>query len=137
MSGFQTSSTKSTPSIIPSGSRKVIGSSGLRFFANSSETHLDLIDKNVQMPPLKTIADSMVVDDKGNLWVETYEEKEEQGKTYTAFDIFNEDGIYEAKVWLDRSIGIFRNGKMYARVTDEETGYRVYKRYRVIWSDQE
>ena len=77
----------------------------------------------------------MVVDDKGNLWIETNEEKEEQGKTYTAFDIFNEDGIYEAKVWLDSSIGLFRNGKMYTRVTDEETGYRVYRRYRVIWSD--
>jgi hypothetical protein len=109
----------------------------LKGFADSSETHLDLIDKNVQMPPLKTITDSMVVDDLGNLWVETNEEREEQGKTFTAFDIFNEDGIYETRVWLDISLGFFRNGRMYARVTDEETGYRAYKRYRIDWIEKQ
>ena len=50
---------------------------------------------------------------------------------------FDEDGVYVAKVWLDISPGIFKNGKMYTRESDEETGYRVYKRYQVIWSDQE
>jgi hypothetical protein len=54
-----------------------------------------------------------------------------------SYDIFDEDGVYSANVWLDILPGIFRNGKMYTRESDEETGYREYKRYRVIWSDQE
>ncbi len=103
-----------------------------------SESDRALVDKNLEMPSVKNITDSMIVDDLGNLWVETNEQKEEQGKMLTAFDIFNEDGIYGAKVWLDISqvsLGLFKNGKMYTRETDEETGYRVYKRYRVIWSE--
>lgn len=101
-----------------------------------SEGDRALVDKNLEMPSVKNITDSMVVDDSGNLWVETNEEKQEEGKTLVAFDIFNEDGIYEAKVWLDISLGLFRNGKMYTRETDKESGYRVYKRYRVDWIEK-
>jgi hypothetical protein len=109
----------------------------LEGFADSSEAHLALIDKYVQMPPVKTITGRMVVDDMGNLWVETNEREEEQGKSLLAYDIFDKDGIYTAKVWLDISPGIFRDGKMYTRETDENTGYRVFKRYYVIWHDGE
>lgn len=104
-------------------------------FTRSSETSLALIEKHVQMPPVKTVTDNMVVDDSGNLWVETNEEIQEQGKTLKVFDIFNEDGVYEARVWLEKSPGLFKNGKMYARETDGETGYWVYKRYRIVWSE--
>jgi hypothetical protein len=104
-----------------------------------SERERALVDKNLEMPSVKNITDSMVVDDLGNLWIKTNEEKEQQGKTLTAYDIFNEDGFYMARFWLDvsqLSLGLFRNGKMYTRETDEETGYRVYKRYRVNWIEQ-
>jgi len=107
----------------------------LEGFARASEKDRALIDKNVQMPPVKTITDRMIVDDAGNLWVETNEEKTEQGKSLVAYDIFDEDGVYTARVWLDISPGIFKNGKMVTREADEETGYRVYKRYRVLWRD--
>jgi hypothetical protein len=43
-----------------------------------------------------------------------------------------------ARVWLDISqvsLGLFKNGKMYTREIDGETGYRVYKRFRVVWSE--
>jgi hypothetical protein len=103
-----------------------------------SESDRALVDKNLEMPSVKNVTENMVVDDSGSLWIETHEKKETQGKMLTAFDIFNEDGIYEARVWLDVSqvsLGLFKNGKMYTRETDEETGYRVYKRYRVIWSE--
>jgi hypothetical protein len=105
-------------------------------FANSSEIELALIDKNVQMSPVKTITDRLFVNDQGSLWVETNDEKEEQGKSFVAYDIFDEDGVYMAKLWLDISPGIFKNGKMYTRETDEETGYRVYRRYRVVWNEK-
>jgi hypothetical protein len=104
-----------------------------------SESDRALVDKNLEMPGVKNVTDSMVVDDLGNLWIKTNEEKEEQGRIFIAYDIFNEDGFYEARVWLDVSqvsLGLFKNGKMYTRETDEETGYRVYKRYRVSWIEQ-
>ena len=56
-------------------------------------------------------------------------------KDITAYDIFNPDGFYEAKVWVDVRPDIFMNGKMYCFHTDEETGYRLVKRYRVVWSE--
>lgn len=94
--------------------------------------------KNIQglaMPTVKTITPGMLVDDSGNLWVETYEEREEEDKVFTAYDIFNPDGYYEAKVWIDVKPEIFINGKMYRMHNDEETGYRMIRRYRVVWDN--
>lgn len=105
-------------------------------FAGASEKDRALIDKHVRMPPVKTVTDRMFVDDQGNLWVETNEERKDEGKSLVAYDIFDEDGVYTARVWLAISPGIFRNGKMVRRETDEETGYRVFKRYRVLWRDE-
>ena len=91
--------------------------------------------RKMSMPKVKTISSRMLVDDSGNLWVETHEQKEEENRTFTAYDIFNADGYYEARVWIDKSPSLFMKGKMYRMETDEETGYRFLKRYRVIWTD--
>ena len=104
-------------------------------FSSSSEKDLALIEKNIVMPKLKTVTDRMVVDDEGSLWVETNEEREEGGQIYTAYDVFNEDGHYAYRVWIDMRPGLFKKGKMYRMETDEGTGYRTLKRYRMIWSD--
>ncbi len=91
--------------------------------------------KEMPMPKLKTITPYMLVDDLGNLWVETHEKKEEEDRIITVYDIFNKDGYYEAKVWLDRRPDFFVKGKMYQMETDKETGHRFIKRYRAIWSE--
>jgi len=64
-----------------------------------------------------------------------YESRPMVDRTFTAYDIFNADGYYEAKVWIDKSPSLFIKGKMYRMETDEETGFRFLKRYRVIWTD--
>ncbi|MFQ6114127.1 MAG: hypothetical protein ACE5NG_08555, partial [bacterium] len=56
--------------------------------------------REVGFPKVKTVIASMVVDDVGNLWVATHETREENTKTATAYDIFDPDGVYIAKVWL-------------------------------------
>ncbi|MCJ7578902.1 MAG: 6-bladed beta-propeller [Candidatus Aminicenantes bacterium] len=89
--------------------------------------------KNLKMPEVKNIVITMKVDDKSNLWVRTNEIKEEGDKTLTAFDIFNSDGHYYAKVWAAVLPQIFKKGKMYRMDRDEETGYQVLRRYKVIW----
>ena len=104
-------------------------------FSRSSEKDRALIEKNVVMPKLKTVTDRMIVDDEGSLWVETNEEREEGDRIFTAYDVFNKDGDYTCRVWIDMRPGLFKKGKMYRMATDEETGYRTLKRYRMIWSD--
>jgi len=88
--------------------------------------------RTLKMPDVKNIIVRMYVDDKSNLWVRTNEIKEED-KTLTAFDIFNSEGHYFAKVWTATFPQIFKKGKMYRMDRDEETGYQTLKRYKVVW----
>ena len=87
-----------------------------------------------EMPKMKNIVESMLVDDDGNLWIQTNEKKEDEDKTLTAFDIFNSDGHYYAKVWVAIIPQIFKKGKMYKMDIDQGTGYLTLKRYKVIWN---
>jgi len=91
--------------------------------------------RGLSMPSVKTITSRMFVDDSGNLWVETHEEKEEENQIFTAYDIFNQKGFYEAKVWLNIKPEIIVKGKMYLMYNDEEIGYKLLKRYQIIWND--
>jgi len=104
-------------------------------YEKSRNENIRKMAKQMPMPRIKTITPRMIVDDLGNLWVETHEQKEEEDRTFTAYDIFNIDGYYDAKVWLEKRPGLFVKGKMYRMHTDEETGYWFLKRYGVIWSD--
>ena len=91
--------------------------------------------KKIDLPKIKTIASRMIVDSRGNLWMETNEKKKENEIDYVAYDVFNKDGYYDSKIWLDHSPDLFAKGKMYRMEADEETGYLFLKRYRVIWAD--
>jgi hypothetical protein len=91
--------------------------------------------EGMPMPNVKPITTRMLIDDKGNLWVETHEEKEEEGQIIKAYDFFNADGFYEAKVWLDKDPTDILKDKMYLMETDEETGIRIVKRFKVVWNE--
>jgi len=104
-------------------------------YDNGRPEGLKKMVQGMSMPAVKTITPQMRVDDAGNLWVETYEQREEEEKVFTAYDIFNPDGYYEAKVWVELKPEIFVNGKMYRFHTDEETGYRFVKRYNIVWNE--
>jgi hypothetical protein len=104
----------------------------LEGFSGVSKKDLALIEKNAEMPKFKPVCTQMLVDDDGRLWVKLHEKKEENGQTLTAYDIFDEDGRYLYKIWSEISPELFKNNRMYSMVSDEETGDRVLKRYRVI-----
>jgi hypothetical protein len=109
-----------------------------KFRSRYKDSNMEGLKKMVQgmsMPAIKTITPQMRVDDVGNLWVETYEQRDGDEKDFTAYDIYNPDGYYEAKVWIDLKPEYFVNGKMYRTHRDEETGYSLVKRYRVVWND--
>ena len=90
--------------------------------------------RDMEMPKVKSIVTRMRIDDEGRLWVKTNETKQEEDKILTAFDIFNRDGYYYAKVWTAANPYIFKNGKTYSMVEDPITGYRIIKRYKVVWN---
>jgi hypothetical protein len=100
---------------------------------NVPNEFLRKVIEEMEMPKVKSIVERMYVDDEGNLWIRTNEIKEEEDKILTAFDIFNSDGYYFAKVWTAIIPSIFKKGKMYRMDTDQDTGYRSLKRYKVIW----
>ena len=100
---------------------------------NSGNEYIDKAVREMKMPKIKNIIVRMIVDDEGKLWVQTNEKKEEANRNLTAFDIFDLSGRYFAKVWMDFIPFIFKKGKMYRMDTDQDTGYRSLKRYKVIW----
>lgn len=107
-----------------------------RYAERPDSPYAKLVDKMV-FPKIKTVVDRLVVDREGNLWVRTNEVKKEGKKTLRAYDIFDPDGLYEARVWLDMAPVLFSTGKMYRMADDEETGLRLLKRYRIIWKESE
>ena len=105
----------------------------LEAFDENPESPFAKMAREVEMPSVKTVTERMLVDEEGRLWVETNEEQERDNRTFIAYDIFNSEGYYEARIWSDIRPGLFANGKMYHMKTDEETGYRELKRFQIIW----
>jgi hypothetical protein len=91
------------------------------------------IYKDMPWPKVKTVTDRMICDDRGFLWVATNETKLEAGLKLTAYDVFDPEGRYDARVWLDFNPARFAAGKMYRYKEDKETGVRVLTRFRVVW----
>jgi len=86
--------------------------------------------REVKLPRVKTITEYMIVDEKGNLWVETMEMKKKEGKEFYAYDIFNTKGFYIMRIWLHTTPGVFAGGYMYSIVRDK-SGVASVIRYRM------
>jgi len=93
------------------------------------------IEKNAAKPDLKPVTPYMIVDDFGRLWLQLHESKKDGERILTAFDVFDDRGRYDCRVMSAFIPGLFQGGKMYRYETDDETGERYLKRYRVIWKD--
>src|SRR4030067_1454634 len=104
-------------------------------FADKPDSPVAKFYQRLEFPKVKTITNSMIVDSDGDLWVRTSEVKKEEEKEITAWDIFDTDGLYEARVWLDVIPAVFAGRKMYLTDEEEATGLRQVKRYRVIWKE--
>ena len=90
--------------------------------------------REMKMPEVKNVVSRMHVDDESRLWIRTNEIKEEDYKELTAYDIFDSDGRYYARIWTPVLPYLFKDGKMYRMDIDLATGYRSIKRYKVIWN---
>lgn len=102
-------------------------------YENQPNEALRKMVKEIELPKVKTVISRMLVDDEGYLWAGTNETEKKEDQTLVAYDIFNPDGYYYAKVWCAITPGLFKKEKTYSMEADEETGYRTLKRYRVVW----
>ena len=89
--------------------------------------------RDMKMPKGKNVVSRMHVDDDSKLWIRTNEVKEERDEILTAYDIFNSDGFYYARIWTPVLPFLFKDGKMYRMDIDQGMGYRSIKRYKVVW----
>jgi hypothetical protein len=102
-------------------------------YEDSSNKDMKKMVKGMELPSTKTVTERMLVDDEGNLWIFTQETKDVEGVKLRAADIFDTEGKYDARVWLEFIPEYIRNRKMYYMAMDEETGYRSLKRYKMTW----
>jgi hypothetical protein len=103
-----------------------------RFKDHPNEQYRKLM-QDMELPDRKNVTEHMLVDSEGNLWVFTHETREENGKQLTAVDIFDREGRYDARIWLEASPQCIKSGKMYIQVRDEESGYLSLKRFKYTW----
>ena len=104
-------------------------------YQNSSNEMIVKLMKSLPLPSVKSILESIIVDDRGYLWAKTNETREEGDRTLNAYDIFDPEGFYDARIWTDLEPRLFAHGCLYCFEEDEDSGYRLFKRYRVTWSD--
>jgi len=70
------------------------------------------------------------LDDEGRIFVQTYEKIGESNGGY--YDIFDLEGRYIAKVFLEVEPLVWKKNKMYT-IYEDEDGYRFVKRFSVAW----
>ena len=58
---------------------------------------------------------------------------EENDRYAAAYDIFNQEGIYDTRIWCDIYPLLVKGGKAYSIETSKKTGSLVIKRYAVKW----
>ncbi len=105
-----------------------------RYGDRENERQKKLVE-GMDFPSVKTITDRILVDDIGNLWLQTHEAREEGDTNLALYDIFSSDGTYDIKIWLEVRPDVIKNGKMYIHYSDEETGFVYIKRFKMTWSE--
>jgi len=105
----------------------------LEKYVNDPSGVLKKAFRDMEMPKVKNVVTKMLVDDECKLWIRTSEKKKVEDKILTAFDIFDSNGQYYARIWTEFTSFIFKKGKLYRMDTDQETGYQTLKRYKVVW----
>jgi hypothetical protein len=83
-------------------------------------------------PDLFPAAAGLMTDDKGRLYVRTYET---DGRGGVAMDVFDPAGLYVARFFVPEGEDdvTVRNDKLYSIVNDPASGNPLVKRYALKW----
>jgi hypothetical protein len=86
---------------------------------------------NVIKLKYKSAYQELTVDDKGNIFVMTWERVNDKDGFY--YDIFDSEGKYIAKIHLMTTPQIIKKNKLYT-IEEDEDSYQYVKRYKVTWN---
>jgi hypothetical protein len=88
--------------------------------------------RQIDIPDRHPAIQGISADDEGRIFAETLD-KTKDGK-FSFYDVFDRDGRYLARVPIPRAARslVWKNKKMYSLDEDEE-GFQLVKRYRVLW----
>jgi hypothetical protein len=86
----------------------------------------------IQTPEYFPAASGFMTDDKGRIYVRTYDT---DGRGGVAMDVFDADGLYVARFFVPEGEDdvIIRNDKLYSIVNDPASGNPIVKRYALKW----
>ena len=97
-------------------------------FAGDDKENTDLLLK-AELPEKWPALSNMVVDDESNLWVSTISTDNSQHEWYV---IDKDGGLVSTFNWPhNEPIEVIKNGKMYTRQTDKESGLQQVVRYSI------
>lgn len=88
------------------------------------------IKDRIEFPKSFPAYQSFSRDDKGRIFVRTFEKGKKEREYF--FDVFDEEGIYIAKVLLDVDPRIWKGEKLYA-IKENEDGFQVLKCSSIRW----
>ena len=86
---------------------------------------------NVFKLKYKSAYQEVLVDDKGNVFIMTWERETDKDGYY--YDIFDSEGKYIAKIHLITTPQIIKKNKLYT-IEEDEAGFQYVKRYKIIWN---
>jgi len=101
----------------------------LKLLPNVAGSSINVKDMS-QFPDAYPAYGDFVLADEGRLLVQTYEKGRAKKEFY--WDVFDADGRFIAKVPIVHQIRLWRDGKAYFFVEDED-GYKVLKCFRARW----
>ncbi|MEW6455180.1 MAG: hypothetical protein AB1410_00505 [Acidobacteriota bacterium] len=84
----------------------------------------------IYFPPHRPFFSSILVDSDGRIYVSRMRSPVDESKEYE-FDVFSQDGYYIYKTKLNFFPSIIKNGFIYARIEDEETGDIFFKKFQI------
>jgi len=86
----------------------------------------------IQTPKYFPAASGFMTDDRGRIYIRTYDT---DGRGGVSMDVFDVDGLYVARFFVpeDEDPADIRNDKLYSIVTDPASGNPLVKRYALKW----
>jgi len=88
------------------------------------------IKKAIKFPKYKSFYSVILNDDKDRIYISRYKLSIDKDKI-AEFDLFNKEGYYLYRVKMSHYPRTIKNGYVYKSESDQETGYRKVKRYKI------
>jgi WD40 repeat protein len=85
---------------------------------------------SIKFPDYKPYFYSIITDDISRIYVRKNPVPHESNTNHE-YDVFNKEGLYLYKIHLNYYPDVIKNGYIYTRITDDETGLEQIKRYRI------